>query len=287
MKFKSRIRTLEHEINGQRNELKKTNQGEEKARKKWAKGYGGFLKAVEQITKIKTHGTKKEANLKEKIQGWSAKSTELTKERDAFRRHAKDIQEVLIRLGTERTMLMEQQTNDVKAIDEIVTQVFALNATVVRASQDREDCLNRHVFPRLVDERGRLSSQISFTSADGLRRVVAMVNSMTIVRGDMASQAMSEIQRFFERFQKTTSMNVNMRALYELTKQLLIEKTSFKVGPDLYRFLAMSLDSEVLPELSLAQRLLRQSIRSEKTNSYIRIYERLSQTDKWTVVPQS
>jgi hypothetical protein len=138
----------------------------------------------------------------------------------------------------------------------------------------------------LIDEKGKLRSQITFDSSDGLRRVVAMVNTMTIVRADLAAEAMANIQKFFDRVQQTAAMDATTQALYELTKKLLVEKTSFKVGPDLYRFLAIEFDSATLPELALAQQLLRESIRSEKTTSYIRIFERDSHTDKWRPVKQ-
>jgi hypothetical protein len=82
-------------------------------------------------------------------------------------------------------------------------------------------------------------------------------------------------------------MDPNTKILYDLTHQLLIEKTKFKVGPDLYRFLSMEIDQETLPELHEAQRLLRQSIRSEKTSSYIRIKQRESQNSNWVDVRQS
>ena len=114
-----------------------------------------------------------------------------------------------------------------------------------------------------------------------------MVNTMTIIRGDFAAEAKQQIQDFFARFQKPAKIDQSVEALYELTRQLLIEKTDFKVGPDLYRFLAMELENEIFPELARAQTLLRQSIRSERTNSYIRIYERKSRTNNWEVVPQS
>lgn len=67
----------------------------------------------------------------------------------------------------------------------------------------------------------------------------------------------------------------------------MVEKTDFKVGTDLYRFIAMELDDEIFPALSRAQKLLRLSIGSEKTNSYIRIYGREDKNENWKVVPQS
>lgn len=285
--FKTRATDLERDISKSKRYLAKLTRLEGRSRKVWTKAYHAFLKAATQLTGLKVHKTKKEADLKKKIRDWPAETVRLTKERDDLRARSKEIEQKLIALGTERTKLVEQETNETKTIDEIVTQVFALNAAVVRASSDREVCLNRHIFPRLVDDKGNLRSQISFTSSDGLYRVVAMVNTMTIVRGDLAAQAKSEIQRFFERFQKTTKMDGTVKPLYDLTRELLVEKTDFKVGPYLYRFLAMELDTEIFPELGSAQTLLRQSIRSEKTNSYIRIYERASRANNWEVVPQS
>jgi hypothetical protein len=286
MQFKSKIVGLKNRIAKNQRNLEKVDKLEGKSRKKWAAEYGKYLTAAENLTKIKVHGTAKEADLKKKILGWPKRSTELTRSRDSSRAERKKIQEILIQLGLELARLTEQVNSECTVIDEIVTQVFSLNDTVVRAGTDREECLKRHVFPRLITSDGKLCSQVSFTSSNGLRRVVAMVNTMTIVQGDLAKQAQQEIEKFFAKFQ-ATAMDNNTKALYELTKQILIEKTNFKVGPDLYRFLGMELDENIFPELSLAQRYLRQSIRSEKTNSYIRIYERQSSSDKWQVVPQS
>ena len=285
--FKTRVTDLEHKINKNKRHLAKLTRLEERSRKVWTKAYQLFLKAANQLTKLKVHGTRKEVGLIRKIRDWPVETIRLTKERDDLRAQIKQTEQALVKLGIEQAKLVEQQTNEIKTIDEIVTQVFGLNAAVVRASGDREDCLTRHVFPRLIDAKGNLRSQISFTSSDGLRRVVAMVNTMTIVRGDLAAQAKSEIQCFFDRFQRVTKMDDTVKSLFDLTRQLLVEKTDFKVGPDLYRFLSMELDADIFPELSRAQTLLRQSIRSEKTSSYIRIYERKSRTDPWEVVKQS
>ena len=287
MSFNFRIRSLEQQIGKKKRELEKYTMLEKRSREKWTKSYHAYMMAATQLTEITHHGTKREAGLHGKIRGWPKLTTMLTKARDGFRIQIDAVREELIKLGTEFTKLVEQQTGDANATDEIVTQVFELNNTVVRAAGAREDCLNRHVFPRLIDEHGKLSSQVSFTSSNGLRRVVAMVNTMTIVSGDMAGRAMAEIQRFFDRFKQEAEMDANLRALYELTRQLLVEKTSFKVGPDLYRFIAMTLDAGIFPELSTAQHLLRQSIRSEKTTSYIRLYARPRHTDAWEVVRQS
>ncbi|MEK7159639.1 MAG: hypothetical protein AAB766_04040 [Patescibacteria group bacterium] len=278
---------MKRQVEKRKRNLEKLEKREKRSRENWTKAYRAFMKAVDDLTEIKVHGTKKELAIKAKIKGWPEKTALLTKERDDIRLIIRGGQEHLTTIGTELTVLMERQTSDTSATDEVVTQVFALNEVVVRAAQDRETCLRRHVFPRLIDDKGRLLSQVTFDSADGLRRVVAMVNTMTIVQGDMAAHAMKQIQSFFDRFQQEVSMDATTKALYELTRQLLVEKTDFKVGPDLYRFLAMEIDADIFPELSEAQQLLRLSIRSEKTNSYIRLYSRKSRTDKWEVVPQS
>ena len=287
MSFKTRIRSLEQQIGKKKRELERFTAKEQRSRDTWTKAYHQFIAAATTLTELSRHGTKREKTLHAKIIGWPKRSVALTKERDSFRAQIEGVREGLIRLGTELTRLVEQETGDVSATNEIVTQVFELNDAVVRASGAREDSLNRHVFPRLIDEHGKLCSQVSFNSSDGTRRVVAMVNTMTLVSGDMATRAMAEIQRFFDRFKQQAEMDANLRALYELTRQLLVEKTSFKVGPDLYRFIAMTLDADIFPELATAQHLLRQSIRSEKTNSYIRLYARGSRTDSWEVVKQS
>ncbi len=288
MSFKTRIKILERKIAAKKKELAKLESLEARSRAKWTKENRAFREAAKQLARLKTFGTHKHKRLQEKVDSnWDQRSVELTKERDVLRKQMTDTSQVLVTLGLELAKLKEQENGQTRETDEIVTQVFALNEVVVRASSDRSDYLTRQIFPRLLDDTGQPLSQVSLTSSDGLRRVVAMTNTMTIVQADMAAQAMGLIQRFFDRFQQTAEMDANSRALYELTRQLLVEKTSFKVGPDLYRFLGMELDASIFPELAEAQDLLRRSIRSEKTSSYIRLYTRTSMTDKWVDVRQS
>lgn len=285
MQFKKKIAELTKAINKGKHELERINDKEARSRKKWTAEYGKYMKAAADLAAIKIHNTAKEKKLQHKILDWPKRTVELTKDRDSFRTKAKNIEEDLIRLGLQLTRLTEQQNSEAGAINEIVIQVFSLNDVVVRAAKDREECLKRHVFPRLMVD-GKLSSQVSFTSTDGLRRVVAIVNTMTLIQGDLANMAKLEIEKFFSRFQ-ATAMTEDAKMLFELTKHLLVEKTNFKVGPELYKFLSLTLDEQIFPELSLAQHYLRQSIRSEKTNKYIRLYERTSTADRWEVVPQS
>ncbi len=288
MNLKIQIRTLERQIAQKKKELKKLEALEAKSRQKWTKENRNFREAATQLARLKVFHTRKHELLKRRVDSdWPTRSVELTKQRDALRQQIAEVTQSLQKLVLELATFEERESSNAGATDEIVTQVFSLNDVVVSASKNREDFLTRHVFTRLFDEKGKLRSQVSFTSLNGLRRVVAMVNSITIIQGDMADEAMRLIERFFDRFQKVSPMDEVSKALYDLTRQLLIEKTSFKVGPDLYRFLGMELDPKIFPELAAAQRLLRQSIRSEKTNSYIRIYERASMKDKWQVVRQS
>ena len=77
-----------------------------------------------------------------------------------------------------------------------------------------------------------------------------------------------------------------MVQLYELTQGLLIDKSNFKTGPKFYQFISLKIDAEIFPELSKAQEYLRASIRSKKTNSYIRLYERENRNNKWIPIKQ-
>ncbi len=285
--LKTDIGGLGREVAKKKKELDTLTVHYKQTRKQLSKAYKDLMELVDKLADLKVRNTKKEAALLKKIKAGKVENVRLTEVRDGYLERIEKVNEELLELGTKLTMLREQEINEIKNIDDIVIQVFGLNEAVVQAAAAREDCLKRHVFPRLIDSQGNLLSQITFPSSDGLRRVVAMVNTMTIIRGDLAAEAQREIQQFMERVQKPAKIDPTMEALFELTRQLLIEKTDFKVGPDLYRFLAMDLDADTFPELARAQMLLRQSIRSEKTNSYIRIYERSSRTENWEVVPQS
>ena len=285
--FKTDIATLGRGVAKKKKEVDTLTALYTKTRKQLSKAYRDLMGLIDKLMDIKVHNTKKETTLQQKIKDGRAENVRLTELRDGYLKQIEDAKEELTVLGTKLMMLREHEINETKSMDDIVIQVFGLNEAVVQAAAAREDCLKRHVFPRLIDSQGNLLSQITFPSSDGLRRVVAMVNTMTIIRGDLAAEAQREIQQFMERVQKPAKIDPTMEALFELTRQLLIEKTDFKVGPDLYRFLAMDLDAGIFPELARAQMLLRQSIRSEKTNSYIRIYERSARTENWEVVPQS
>ncbi len=284
---KTQISVLEREVAKLKKEEARLTTLYENSRQKLGKAYTSLLNRVNQFADLEKLTTKKAAELKKRIKAGTAENIRLTDVRNAYFAQIDKTKTKLNEVAMQLMVLRERELNKIDSTNEIVTQVFALNDAVVQASAAREDCLKRHVFPHLLDDKGNPRRQITFQSSDGLRKVVAMVNTMTIIRGDLAEEAQREIQRFFERFQNPAKEEPQLQAMLEITRQLLVTKSKFTVGPLLYRFITMEIDTILFPELARAQLLIKQSIRSEKTNSYIRLFERKSTADKFEVVPQS
>lgn len=260
---------------------------EAKARERWTKEYGKFLKATTDLTNLKRFGTIRHEKLKNSIQSWQERSGELTRKRDEIRAAiAEQIGEVT-KQEIELSRVVEKEAAERKSRDELVSQIFLLNNSVIAALEIRNHYLSSHVYNQLVDEQGNLRSQLTFIDSDGTKKVVALVNTIQIVLPDLAAEAMREIEQFFDRFRPHAEMDEATQALYDLTKKLLVMKTKFRIGPDLYRFLSLELDKDMFPELRKAQDLLKNSIRSEKTDSYIRLYRRASRADKWEQIKQT
>ncbi len=285
--YRTRKANLETLIRKKKAEIAKLVAQEKKSKDSWTKKFRPFVTAAENLATTKVHGSKKEERLQKIILGFRTNSRQLTQGRDSFRAQIKKAEAELNELSIQLAILSSEQATKAKATDEVINQIFNLNDSAVRASRERTDYVTRHVFPRLIGPDGKMNTQISFLSSDGLRRVTAMSNRITFVQGDMASVAKGLVERFFDRFREEAKMSDEVKPLYELTRQILSEKTQFKVGNDLYRFLGMDLDPDVFPELSEAQNLLKASIRVEKTSNYLRIYERKSMQDPWKMVPQS
>ena len=264
--------------------LDRLRNAEKKSREAWTNGYYQFRKAANDLAGIKMHGTKREEKLKQVISQWDEETVRLTAERDAKRAALRKQEDELQRQKTEIAVLEERLRNENQHRDGIVNQVFSLTETVVRALADRNAYLNEYLYPLLVDEEGNLRTQITFTSTDGLRRVVAMVNHLAIVDTALAAEAQSELEKFFRRFTTETEKDDTTTALIEILEKVLIERVQFKVGPDLYRFLSLDLESTAFPELKKAQMLLRSSMRSEKTSKYIRLYQREAEDKPWVEV---
>lgn len=256
---------------------------EAKARAKWTQGYNRFRKAAADLANVtvRLFGTKKHLTWQNIVKDWEVDTDKLTEKRDIARKHIKDHQHRIKLLEIELATLRQQVETEKKETDDLVDQVFALNNRVLEALAHRNDYLSSHVYHRLIDEAGKLRSQITIDSSDGLRRVRAIVAHITRIEPELAAKALDLISAFFAKFTEEKTMSPDQQALYDLTKQLLVEKTNFKVGPQLYQFLGLELDPEIVPELHAAQLLLRKSLRSEKTESYIQIYYRKSTAEKW------
>ena len=280
---------LEQAIKVTERTLKKLRDQEAKSRAKWTKRYQRFITSAETLAGLKNTATKKAERLKDIITSWKTETVDLTKDRDAARAKIAEAEAQLQAQRTDLAVLLERLENSDKRTDDIVDQVFALNNAVVSAFLARNDFLSANVYDMLTNADGSLRSQVTLTSTDGLRRVVALVNHITRIDTTLASDAKEQINVFFDRFAKTRSENEDdrARALIEILENILVERVSFKVGPDLYRFISITIDGDVFPELKRAQHLLRHSLRSEKTSSYIRLYQRQSLSDKWTEVKLS
>jgi len=286
MAQKKRILQLQGLIKKTRKSIDALMKREAKARENWRKKHRRYQKAAKEGFKVR-RGTKKENKLKQIVYDWEQENKKLTIERDEARRQLRLKQEEASRLEFELSRSMEKDRAEMRAVDELVDQVFTLNDAVVEALKTRNAFLTRQVYDKLIKEDGSLRSQVTFTNSDGTRKVVAMVNSITQIRSDLAETAREEIQSFFSRFQRHAQLFDDIQALFDLTRKILVEKTKFKVGPDLYRFLSLDLNKDNFPELVRAQELLKKSLRSEKTDSYIRLWTRPDCRSKWSQVKQN
>lgn len=274
-------------VEREKKKLERLSKEESSIRSKWNRIYTLYNDAAQFLAKSRQHGTKKEATAKEKVLNWGGISSELTAQRDIARRKITEQKEIIHQLQIGMARLIEQDKAETRAKDEIVAQVFSLNEAMIEALLARNAFLDRHVFQLLLDEEGNLRSQITFDNSDGTRRVVAMVNTITLVKPELAQKALGRISDFFDRINPQAQLDEATQTLFELTKKLLINRTSFKIGPDLYRFLSLDFNVEIFPELKEAQDLLKKSLRSEKTTAYVRLFQRGSRSDRWQPVGQS
>jgi len=257
------------------------------ARQRWTKGYRRFMKASLDLAGLKITQSKRADRLRQVIQSWPNDNAVLTRQRDNLREQLEAVRKQLNDCDFRLAQLSHSIASVSQATDEIVDRVFALNAEVVTAARQRDNYLMSKVFPRLRRADGSLGRQVTFISSDQLRKVVALVNSITHVDAALAEAAEREINNFFARYQIPLVDDPLMAKIRDLLHNVLTSKRTFQVGPSLYEFLTLNLDSQIFPELVRAQDYLKASFRSEKTNSYIRIYSRASVTDKWQPVPQS
>lgn len=275
---------LERSISRTMREIEKIARAEKRAREKWTKFFQRHLAAAKQLRALKNVRTKKAARLGAIIDAFDAQSAELTRRRDELRAQMKEKEQARVTFEKQLAVLVAQTAAVCDQANEIVGNVFRLNDDVLRALAARQEYLSTHVFSRLFDANGKMKSQVTFDSACGLRRVVVLVNHITKVDPDLANQALLEVDNFFARVRprfEAPNLAPEAKALYDLTEKLLIIRETFKVGPDLYRFIGIEIDEAVFPELYRAQMLLRRSLRSEKTTSYVRLYRRLNRQSAW------
>lgn len=289
MKIKSIIGKLQKKIELQKKKLESAEGKIAKIINTWRKEYDAYNKRVARISekirkgmRMNTTEVFKMTQLNEK---WPDRSKEITDRRNEAREERDRIREELEKLKLELATVMERDRIETETIDNVVNQIFLFRESIVTALEEMNAFLNENVYDKLIGPDGKLRSQLTIDSSDGTRRVVAMVNSISKVDQSLAAEALIQINSFFERIvPRKNEMDEATKALYELTQKILIEKTSFKVGPDLYRFLSLELNEEIFPELVKAQKLLKRSLRSEKTSKYIRLYRRNSISEKFIPV---
>lgn len=278
---------LERKKDKLRKKIEKLSEQEALARQRWTKGYRRFMKASLDLANLKITQSKRADRLRRVITAWPSENQRLTRQRDNFREQLEALRQELRDCEIGLNQLAYALVQQSQATDEIVDRVFALNEDVVTAARQRDNFLMSKVFPHLRRPDGTLRRQITFISSNQLRKVVAMVNSITHIDSALAELAEQEINNFFARYELPLVDDMVFVKVKELLKNVLTSKRTFTIGPSLYEFLTLDLDVTVFPELVRAQQYLKASFRSEKTNSYIRIYSRLKVTDKWQPVLQS
>ncbi len=269
--------------------LEKLRKQEKISRERWTKGYQRYIKAANDLADLKNIATKHAARIRSIIKSWKDETIALTHDRDEVREAIRQAEEKLRFEKLSLALLKARLQDESGWTDETVNQVFEYNDSAVSALRKRNEFLTAHVYKLLIDEKGQLRTQITLTSSNQKRRVVALVNHISRIDPVLAGDALKEIQKFFDRIAKADEVSgeqpdETVQALIGMLRNLLVEKVSFKVGPDLYRFISIEIDEDAFPELTRAQYMLRHSLRSEKTNSYVRLYRRESQENPWVEV---
>lgn len=285
-------RAQERKLKNLEKRIANLSEAESNSRAAWTKEYQRFMaysaELAEREAKGMKKGTKRGQQLVDFITGWQERSTKLTKVRDELRAKIQAAKDERDGISLDLKKLHLEWDNDLRANDDLIELIFQLNNDVVRALEERNAILTKRVYSRLVKEDGTLRRQLTLENSDGTRKLVALVNSIQFIQTELAEAAKTEINKFFERYQQPMLPdNPTLAKLYQLTQELLIDKRNFKIGPSFYIFISLEIDIAQFPELAKAQENLRASIRSMKTNSYIRLYEREDRSKKWIPIKQS
>jgi len=271
--------------------IKILEENEAKIRKTWTKQYQKHLAYTTELINRTKKGlranTKKAQQIMEFLENWKELTKKLTQKRNEIREKIRIAKDEKDNISLELKKLQLNWENDLKEHDHLISLIFNLNDKVIEALEERNRILNENVFGLLIKDNGDLRSQLTLENSEGTKKVVALVNSIQIIKSELAEAAKEEIKIFFNRYQKDIfTDNSTLKKLYDLTQKLLIDKRNFKIGPSFYIFISLEINSEEFPELAKAQEFLKASLRSKKTNSYIRLYKRESRKDKWLPIKQ-
>jgi hypothetical protein len=271
--------------------IKRLEKAEAKIRQNWRKQYKKHLAYTgELVIRSKKNlrpDTKKAQQIMDFLQNWETLSKKLTQKRDEIKEKIQLAKDERDGVSLQLKKLQLDWDNDLKEKDHLISLIFNLNDKVVEALEERNRVLNENVFGLLIKDNGDLRSQLSLENSAGTHKVVALVNSIQIIKSEFAEAAKEKINTFFDRYkQNILKDNPTLQRIYKLTEELLIDKRNFRIGPSFYIFISLEINAEEFPELAKAQEFLRASIRSEKTNSYIRLYERENRNGKWVSMKQ-
>lgn len=284
MASRTEIQKLNRHIKKEEAKLVKHIEKEAKIRQRWTRWNERYLKAGDKqneiLAAVKKSGsirrleTKNFAKISDIIKSWTRVNDSLTRQRDTFRDKIKMSERSIAELDAKLTLITSQVEAERDEIDDIVSTVVSLKNGEVAAREQVNNYLTERLYSRMLKDDGTLRSQLTLDNSDGTLRLKAMVNTIQFVDQELAEKAKEEIEKFFERLRPAAEMDKHTKMLFELTQKLLVEKARFKIGPDLYRFLSLKLYKKSFPELYQAQHLLKSSLRSEKSGTYIRIYEK-------------
>jgi hypothetical protein len=231
--------------------------------------------------------SKKATSMLETLSSWDQTTKDLTEARNAKANAVQAEEAKLADLRMQKKLLEERLLRDARENDDIVHQIFSLTDSVVTALRARNQYLVQHVFRKLAQPDGTTLSQLTLQSTDGLQKVQVRTNYISRLDSALAAEALAEIRKFFGRFQQETEMDETTRALAKLLDSILIEKIKFDIGPTLYLFLGSDIDAAAFPELHRAQSLLSQSLRSDRSNHYIRLWQKATTDGNWEEVKLS
>ena len=280
-----------------KNELKPLKAKEAEARRRWSLGYNAFLRAENELQKRVQKGltvdpisngvvNKTVQKLWDTKKGWTAKSEELTKQRDEARAAIAKKEKEILQAEANLNEILTAEKIQMEQTDSTIEKVFLMNEHVVDALQSMDKFLSQQVYPNLADK----ATQKMLVSSDGLKKVVIMSNTSNEMDSGKVEQAKQRIESFFERInpqQEVQLQDETTQMLTDILHDLLVVKFNVKPGPTLSRFLGLDLDPEKFGELVEAQHLLGSAISYKRSNMYVRLYTRVNTSSPWEPVRQS